>query len=259
VRASARRAGPSVERDVGPVESRSVGPHGAGRGFTVALVGPDGAGKSTVGRLLPELLEVPARYIYMGINLEASNLLLPTTRWYLRLKRWRGGRPDLAPPRLGAVQTEASKRSAARRWGGWVRQVFRTANLIAEEWYRQAVVWRHQGRGEVVVLDRHFLFDYYDHDVAPAGSLPLARRFHGFLLRHLYPRPELLIVLDAPGEVLFARKGESTPQALDERRRSYLRLRDQVRHSAVVDAGQPVDRVVREVSDLVQAHALRSR
>src|SRR5690606_16626163 len=48
--------------------------------FTVALIGPDGAGKSTISRKVVEMLDIPAKYLYMGVNLEASNLMLPTTR-----------------------------------------------------------------------------------------------------------------------------------------------------------------------------------
>ena len=55
--------------------------------FTVALIGPDGAGKSTVGRELERRLSFPAKYIYMGVNLESSNLVLPTTRLILGIKR----------------------------------------------------------------------------------------------------------------------------------------------------------------------------
>src|SRR5437667_23836 len=48
--------------------------------FTVALIGPDGAGKTTIGRRLEKSLPLPVRYLYMGVNAEASNALLPTTR-----------------------------------------------------------------------------------------------------------------------------------------------------------------------------------
>src|SRR5947208_16695713 len=34
------------------------------RGFTVALIGPDGAGKTTVAHELDQLLAIPVKYIY---------------------------------------------------------------------------------------------------------------------------------------------------------------------------------------------------
>ena len=42
--------------------------------FTVALIGPDGAGKSTIGRKLQQISPIPMKYVYMGVNLESSNL-----------------------------------------------------------------------------------------------------------------------------------------------------------------------------------------
>jgi hypothetical protein len=83
--------------------------------FTVALIGPDGAGKTTVARRLEQTgLEVPVKYLYMGINADASNHLLPTTRLVRALKRARGVPPDaggppdpLAPPARSGILRKA--------------------------------------------------------------------------------------------------------------------------------------------------------
>ena len=80
--------------------------------LTVALVGPDGAGKSTISaRLRQAALPAPVKTIYMGVNLEASTLMLPTTRLLLAAKRARGGRPDLVASSLRDV-TDAADASA---------------------------------------------------------------------------------------------------------------------------------------------------
>ena len=50
------------------------------RPFSVALIGADGAGKTTVGRMLEQRSTLPVRYLYMGLNPAASNRMLPTTR-----------------------------------------------------------------------------------------------------------------------------------------------------------------------------------
>jgi glycosyltransferase involved in cell wall biosynthesis/thymidylate kinase len=232
-------------------QTRSVG-----RGFAVALIGPDGAGKSTISERLERELGLPAHRIYMGINLESSNLLLPTTRWMLEVKRRRGGRPDVAP--LLARDAEAM---AGRREGSkvlpWLRQLARVGTLIAEEWFRQLIILVHLRRGEIVILDRHFLFDYYAADIEPNGTVPLVRRIHGFLLRRAYPRPHLVVVLDAPAETLFERKGEGTVEWLEGRRHEYLRLRGLAPCSAVIDAGRPLDEVVAQAASVVRAHARR--
>jgi hypothetical protein len=44
------------------------------------------------------------------------------------------------------------------------------------------------------------------------------------LLKRVYPRPSELVLLDAPAEVLHARKPEGTLEALRARRQEYLDL-----------------------------------
>lgn len=220
--------------------------------FTVAVIGPDGAGKSTVTQQVMQQLDLPLKYIYMGVNLESSNLVLPTTRLILELKRLRGGRPDMTGPPDPTKQAAPLPKNPIKRLVKEAKTFFRIGNLMAEEWYRQLFVWYHHSRGTVVLSDRHFFCDYYAHDIAvDRRKLPLMRRLHGFLLGNLYPRPDLLITLDAPAEVLFARKGEGTIAMLESRRQEYLRLREAVPHFVTVDASQPLDDVVDEVSEII--------
>jgi thymidylate kinase len=70
-------------------------------------------------------------------------------------------------------------------------------------------------------------------------------------LRRFYPRPDLIICLDAPAEVLFARKGEGTPELLERRRQEYLQLRQVAPHFVIVDATQTEEEVVRLVTGLI--------
>jgi thymidylate kinase len=211
------------------------------RGFTVALIGCDGAGKTTVARALEREAGLPVRYLYMGVSPESSNRQLPSTRIAHAIKRRADG--DRAPPPRGVRR--------ARRAG---RSALRLANRLAEEWYRQLIAQALLARGSIVVFDRHFLADYHAFDVAGAGR-PLSRRIHGWMLMHAYPRPDLVVLLDAPPEVLFARKGEGTLASLARRREDYLGLAGAAgidRSFAVVSATQPVDVVVADVATIVR-------
>ena len=225
--------------------------------FTVALIGPDGAGKTTIGRRLEKSLPLPVRYLYMGVNAEASNALLPTTRVLRAIRRRRGAPPQGGPPdpRPTARERRGGVRDALRE----ARSLLRLAHRLSEEWFRQALAWYHVSRGRVVLFDRHFFADYYAYDVSAKPRRSASRRLHGFVLSRLYPRPDLAIYLDAPAEILLERKGEGTLESLERRRREYLELGKILQQFAIVDASRPLDMVTREVADLIAAFSERRR
>jgi thymidylate kinase len=219
--------------------------------ITVALAGADGAGKSTVSKRLEKSLPVPAKYIYMGINRDASNFVLPTTLLWKKIKRMGGAQIDMGGPpdpnRLQQLPKDPLKRIARELKSG-----LRIANLMAEEWFRQLVTWSYQMRGYIVIFDRHFYFDYYKYHIADNGiKRTIGDRVHGFMLNHMFPKPDFVIFLDAPPEVLFSRKGEGTVELLEQRRQEYLQLQKKVKRFVTVDATQPMDEVAQQVCNLV--------
>lgn len=230
--------------------------------LTVALIGPDGAGKTTVARALETALPHRVEYLYMGISRASSNRLLPTSRLAHRLKAVR----RREAPGRGVAGPPPADMWAHRRRGAWINRIggsiigtIRVANRLAEEAYRQGLVARYRRAGAIVILDRDFLFDYHATDIAAAGPRPFGRRVHGFVLRHLYPRPDLVIYLDAPPEVLLARKGEGTIESLSRRRDDYRRALRLAPRSALVDASRPLDEVISDVAQLIASAAEERR
>jgi thymidylate kinase len=67
----------------------------------------------------------------------------------------------------------------------------------------------------------------------------------------------LVIYVDAPAEVLFARKGEKTPEELENRRQAFLRQGTQVRNFVRVDGTQPLDKVCTDVCKLIAEYSGR--
>src|SRR5689334_19965277 len=125
--------------------------------FSVALIGPDGAGKTTIGRRLEHALGLPVKYVYLGVNPDSSNYMLPTTRLIRALRRARGAAPDTAGPR--DPDREAPPRSGLRRFASDVKSGIGMVNRIAEEAYRHFLAWLFQRRGYIVLFDRHFFSD----------------------------------------------------------------------------------------------------
>ena len=79
-------------------------------------------------------------------------------------------------------------------------------------------------------------------------ELKLYERYYELLARDI-PPPDLVIYLDAPAEVLFARKGEKTLQDLEARRQAFIRLGKEIPNFVLIDGTQPLEAVYAEVNE----------
>ncbi|HEV2494771.1 MAG TPA: hypothetical protein VG204_17040 [Terriglobia bacterium] len=112
--------------------------------------------------------------------------------------------------------------------------------------------WFYQARGYIVLYDRHFLFDFSLEEVDATES-SFDNRLHRWLLTHFYPRPDLVIYLDAPAEVLYARKREKSIEELEKRRQAFIRQGARVPHFVQLDATQPLLKVYSDVVNCIYA------
>lgn len=233
---------------------RRVGSGWAGRrriGRTVALLGGDGAGKSTIAQLLVEDPELHFTAVYMGPSLDSASHLLPTSRVARWLKRVVGSKRSKTKP----TSDTAAQR---RRRTPLPRLVVRSVGQYSEVVHRELRVWVERRRGLDVVFDRHILHElslYPD----PATVSERFRNGYVRLLRMTCRRPDLTVLLHADPATLLARKGETDARYLRERNEGW---RDQIENDAsatIIDATTPLDEVYASVRRLVLSQVGGSR
>lgn len=217
---------------------------------TIALIGCDGSGKTTLAKEVVERYPQPVKYLYMGTNASSSNLALPTSRlayaWKVRKERKRRrmrGEDPSGPISLHGIEHRGDRR-------GKFLAALRLINRLAEESVRQIASWVYQARGYLVVYDRYFLFDF-----SPGGSdrRRLSERIHLWLLERVYPKPHLSLFLDAPTDVLLSRKQEVPAEYLERRREVFLERGATMQHFAVLDAAQSVDALYEDAAAAISA------
>jgi thymidylate kinase len=173
------------------------------RGVRVALLGPDGAGKSTLASGLTATVPLPMAQVYMGL----------TGGWLRRVDKLRI--PGVV--RVGRLLVI---------WGRYLRG--------------QALA----GAGKLVIFDRYI----YDAEVPTPYHLGPAGRLARWIDGHACPGPDVTILLDAPGEVMFRRKGEYDGTTLEHWRQQFLGVRRRVPELEVVDTTRSADAVLRDVT-----------
>jgi len=188
-------------------------------GFWVVFLGPDGVGKTSVLRRVGEDLAPAFRreaYFHLRPHLGRGAAIAsgPVTD------------PHGADPRGHLLST-------AKLFYFLFDYVFGYAFRLHPKLVRSTLV----------------LFDRYFHDllVDPkryryGGAMWLARLFGAIL-----PRPDLWVVLDAPAEVVVARKGEVPLAEAARQREAYRSVTQRFSDVALVDASQPLETVVRDV------------
>ena len=112
-------------------------------------------------------------------------------------------------------------------WGRWLRKAAAAGVVLFDRYH-----------ADLLVDPRRYRYG------GPAWLARAASR--------LMPQPDLVLFLDAPPEVLLARKQEVTPEALERARARYRELARSHRRFRIIDASQPLEGVVEEVIGLIE-------
>ena len=188
-------------------------------GLWIAMLGPDGAGKSAVIDELEHQLAAQ----FDGVS-----------RFHFRPRfcTHAPARPAVTQPH---AQPPRSRLVSALKLLYW----------FADCWYGYLVAIRPRRRGSGLII-----FDRYLPDILvdplryrlPAPCLPIAQR-----LCRAAPHPDLYILLDAPPEIVHARKPELPIAELYRQRIAYLNMFSDLRCRLIVDVTGTVHQAARNI------------
>lgn len=194
-------------------------------GPVIGVLGPDGAGKGTVIELVQRELPIAVTSVYLGAQKKTKTRV-----------------GDGMPVRYG-------KHATALRELAFVMKKYVRAGWVLGRGYLAA--WR----GHVVLCDRHPIDTLV---VRPKRHTRMATRLELILVR-LLPVPDRIVVLDAPGDVLYKRKPEHPVDRLEEWRRGYREILASHGADFLLTTGT-IEQTGRAASSVIwQALALRRR
>lgn len=254
-------------------------------GIVVALLGPDGSGKSSAVASLRDLMERDLRWpvsvVYMGpwghdrFDLTSRLRYRPPDSWQdvVARRRDRLKEGERRPAFGEALRLELRRRFSlageadlARRmvvrntapsWMvfGWMRGHVRywlfLAMLTLEFSRRHLQVWRLKRRGRVVICDRYI----YDLMTGDMHAINPRYRWARALICRLFPRPDFSILLWNDVEELHARKQQLSRAQLKSFLDFYSALAARYGFERVRTEVLPMD-VARRIVDLIFARAV---
>ncbi len=130
---------------------------------------------------------------------------------------------------------------------GWLLRLGRVGRLLTI-WGRYLNARYDQARGRLVIFDRYT----YDALLTPSEGLTRFSRLSRWVRAHACPPPDLAVLLDVPGDVMYQRKGEHSPAHLEAERQRFLALRERIPRMVVVDATRAAETVRADVIEQIQ-------
>jgi thymidylate kinase len=194
-------------------------------GLSVIFLGPDGAGKSSVINIIAQDM--------IGAFARARFYSFPPALLRRLLHRPEGS--FTLPHELAPRSFIMSAIRAACYWFGYYQLCYRAAVRL------------HLARSTLVLHDRHLVDALVDPKrYRYSGPMWLLR-----LIRWFVPKPDLVILLDAPSEVLQARKQEVSFAESERQRQAYRSLLGSMANGRMVDVARPLEEVIRDVNETI--------
>ena len=201
----------------------------------ITILGADGSGKSSVIDQLRVVLEESDSSLAAVFSGSRVCHMRPRVfKPQLQAEGLDSSDPHQLPPRTPWVSVSKLLYFLMDYWAAWL--------WLFPKWQRE-VSEMSQGKPLLIIFDRYFhdiLVDPYRYRYGAPLSL-------AYDIARWIPKPRHLFVLDAPVEVLQARKQEVPFEECERQRQAYLRVCRLFPHATVLDATQPVEASVAHI------------
>src|SRR5712691_12957988 len=191
-------------------------------GLSVVLLGPDGAGKSS-------LIEALSGRVVGAFSRSACWGFAPPLHRLLNRRRYPTDQPHALPSR------------------SLLTSLVRAAYWLLYYTFGYVTLHAALARSTLVLNDRHFVDILVDAKRYRYGGPQWLLR----LIWRVIPKPDLVVLLDAPAETLQSRKQEVPFDETARQRRAYLSLVRGMKNVRIVNAAQPLENVAADVTDIV--------
>lgn len=188
-------------------------------GFIIGVLGPDGSGKTTVMNQVKKDMV----HAFRRIN-----------QYHLFPKDIKESSPNTNPH--------------GKKKRGFIASLLKLCYFIAlYNWGWMKKVAPAKIRSTFVIFDRY----YDDILIDPTRYRNGTPQWVVKLVRFFIPQPQLWIVLDAPTDVIQARKAEVSYEETERQRRAYIKYAEEKEHCLLVDTNRDVKEISKDICEFI--------
>jgi|GEM_PF-2584040 len=217
------------------------------KGLRVALLGPDGSGKTTLANEIAKKKAFNSKYVYMGNN----NHILPTRRVLKLIFGNRNSKNN--KPKSGMRNSNQDATIPVKGKGREVIAVLRFVHDLIDYYLRYYIYnYLNSKKGWLVINDRYIYDMLLSRDIV--YNLPIVKK----IILRFYPAPDFAFILKAPAEIMLIRKGEHTINILNAMEEKYRTFSEYLQNCFYIPTNNSIDESVNQISLIIFEKYIRN-